>query len=97
MFNISIFIPCYNEQAVLPETWDQLKKLLSNLQEEKQSIQNRKLFSLMMAVKMQHGSLSKAMLQKVIGHQVLNYRVIAVIRMRYSLDCSTQREMPLLV
>lgn len=35
MFNISIVIPCYNEQAVLPETWVRLKKLLSNLQEEK--------------------------------------------------------------
>lgn len=35
MVNISIVIPCYNEYAVLPETWGRLKKLLINLQEEK--------------------------------------------------------------
>lgn len=35
MVNISIVIPCYNEQDVLPETWGRLKKLLGNLKEEK--------------------------------------------------------------
>ena len=35
MIMLSIVVPCYNEQDVLPETWGRLKKLLSNLQEEK--------------------------------------------------------------
>lgn len=53
---LTIVVPCYNEEEVLPETVKELGNILNNLIDERKIATDSKILLLMMEVKIKLGS-----------------------------------------